>query len=61
MLRRSIKSQLREANKVGATYAIIIGDKELETNFVEVKSLENGEQEKVAIGSIINHMTSLSF
>ena len=42
-------------------YAIIIGDAELETNFVEVKSLENGEQEKIAIGSIINHMTSLSF
>ena len=61
MLRRSIKSQLREANKVGASYAIIIGDTELETNSVEVKNLENGEQEKVAIESIVNHMTSLSF
>ena len=61
MLRRSIKSQLREANKIGAKYAIIIGDKELEKNIAEVKNLENGNQEKVKIESIISHMTSLSF
>ena len=61
MLRRSIKSQLREANKIGARYAIIIGDKELEKNIAEVKNLENGNQEKVKIESIISHMTSLSF
>ena len=61
MLRRSIKSQLREANKIGAKYAIIIGDKELEKNIAEVKNLENGSQEKVKIESIISHMTSLSF
>ena len=61
MLRRSIKSQLREANKIGAKYAIIIGDKEFENKLVEVKNLKNGEQEKVAIKSIIGHMTSLSF
>ena len=61
MLRRSIKSQLREANKIGAKYAIIIGDKELEKNIAEVKNLENGNQEKVEIESIISHMTSLSF
>ena len=61
MLRRSIKSQLREANKIGAKYAIIIGDKELEKNIAEVKNLENGNQEKLKIESIISHMTSLSF
>tara|TARA_Y100001934_G_C12191947_1_gene696870 strand:+ start:1 stop:1059 length:1059 start_codon:yes stop_codon:yes gene_type:complete len=61
MLRRSVKSQLREANKIGARYAIIIGDKEFENNLVEVKNLENSKQEKIAIGSVVNHMTSLSF
>ena len=30
MLRRSMKAQLREANKMGASFAIIIGDNELE-------------------------------
>ncbi len=61
MLRRSVKSQLREANKIGARYAIIIGDKEFENNLVEVKNLENSKQEKIAIGSVVDHMTSLSF
>ena len=35
--------------------------KELEKNIAEVKNLENGNQEKVKIESIISHMTSLSF
>ena len=61
MLRRSVKAQLREANKIGARYAIIIGDKEFENNLVEVKNLENSKQEKIAIGSVVDHMTSLSF
>ena len=61
MLRRSIKSQLRDANKIGAKYAIIIGDKEFENKLVEVKNLNNGEQKTVAIKSIVSHMTSLSF
>ena len=61
LLRRSVKSQLREANKIGAKYAIIIGDKEFENKLVEVKNLENGSQEKIAIESVVDHMISLSF
>ena len=61
MLRRSMKAQLREANKMGASFAIIIGDNELEKNRVELKDLTSGEQEKISMDSIVSKLKSLSF
>ena len=61
VLRRSMKAQMREANKVGADYAIIIGDKELEVGQAEVKNLSTGDQNKVALNQLIDHMNSLPF
>ena len=61
MLRRSMKSQMREANKLGAKYVIIIGENELQQNQAELKDLTTGNQEKVDLDSIVKHMSSLSF
>ena len=59
-LRRSIKSQMREANKKGASLAIIIGDKELKDKSVQIKDLNNGQQESIPIDSIISYIKSLN-
>ena len=59
-LRRSIKSQMREANKIGASLAIIIGDKELKDKSVQIKDLNNGQQESISIDSIISYIKSLN-
>ena len=59
-LRRSIKSQMREANKIGASLAIIIGDKELKEKSVQIKDLENSQQESIPIDSIISYIQSLN-
>tara|TARA_A100001037_G_scaffold48412_2_gene40287 strand:- start:2606 stop:3865 length:1260 start_codon:yes stop_codon:yes gene_type:complete len=61
MLRRSMKAQLREANKMGASFAIIIGDNELKKNRVELKDLRSSEQEKISMDSIVSKLKSLSF
>jgi len=61
VLRRSLKAQLREANKMSVKYAIIIGDKELESNQLEVKDFSTGNQQKIALNKIVEHMNSLSF
>ena len=37
---RSPKSQMKQADKSGASYAILIGEKELEGGFVTVKDLQ---------------------
>ena len=59
-LRRSIKSQMREANKIGASLAIIIGDKELKDKSAQIKDLKNGQQESIPIDSIISYIKSLN-
>ncbi len=59
LLRRSMKAQMREANKCGATIAIIIGDKELVTGRGEVKDLSSGDQQKIDIKSLVDHINTL--
>jgi histidyl-tRNA synthetase len=59
-LRRSIKSQMREANKIGASLAIIIGDKELKDKSVQIKDLKNGQQESIPFDSIISYIQGLN-
>ena len=61
VLRRSLKAQLREANKMDVSYAIIIGDKELESNQLELKNFSTGDQQKIELNKIVDHMNSLSF
>ena len=58
-LRRSMKAQMREANKCGATIAIIIGDKELVTGRAEVKDLSSGDQQKIDIKCLVDHINTL--
>jgi histidyl-tRNA synthetase len=42
--RRSLKSQLREADRRGVAYAIIVGDSELAQDAVTVRNMSSGEQ-----------------
>ena len=58
-LRRSIKSQLRESNKLGASITIIIGEKEMEEQCVQIKDLSSGNQESVPFDSIISYIEGL--
>ena len=58
-LRRSIKSQLRESNKLGASITIIIGEKEIKEQSVQIKDLSSGNQQSVPFDSIIPYLKSL--
>ena len=58
-LRRSIKAQMREANKLGAQYAIIIGEDELKDKSVIIKDLSTSNQEKITLDSVQKYMMSL--
>ncbi|MCJ7801125.1 MAG: His/Gly/Thr/Pro-type tRNA ligase C-terminal domain-containing protein, partial [Candidatus Marinimicrobia bacterium] len=61
LLRRSLKSNLREANRSGAKIAIIIGDEESANNTVQVKNMETGEQITLIINKLIQYLTDLDF
>lgn len=51
-LRRSMKSQMREANKMGARFTVILGEEELIRNEVTIKEMDTGDQKTVEIESI---------
>ena len=45
----SLKSKLRRANKDNATYALIIGDEELKSETIIVKSLLDEDSEQIVM------------
>ena len=60
-LRRSMRSQMRDANKSNADYVMIIGDDEFNSRTIQLKDLKNGAQEKVELDKIISYFKSLTF
>ena len=58
-LRRSLKAQLRESNKLGASITIIIGEQEMEEQCAQIKDLKSGNQESVPFDSIISYIEDL--
>ena len=52
MHRRSLKSQLKEANKFNAKYVIIIGSDEIEKGEVLIKDMKSGEQKNIEVKKI---------
>ncbi len=56
--RRSMKSQMREANKHNVDYVLIIGESEVENNTVTVRPMNGGQQEVVAVADIVAKLQS---
>ena len=57
-LRRSIKSQMREANRCGARYVIIIGEDEITNESVIIKDMSTGKQLQIPNSNINNFFKS---
>lgn len=51
---KSLKAQMRAANKSGAAYAFIIGDREIEEGRYKLKNMETGEEKEIRSGEIEN-------
>ena len=60
-LRRSMRAQMREANKCGADFAIIIGEEEFVNETIQVKNLNKGTQESIKYQNLITYFKSLTF
>ena len=48
---RSLKAQMKYANKIGAKYTLIIGDSEIEAGRAQLRNMENGEQTEIELDS----------
>jgi histidyl-tRNA synthetase len=53
---RSLRSQMRQANALGAKYAVIIGGEELARGTAQVRKMEDGAQREVAREEIIGFL-----
>ena len=58
-LRRSMKAQLREANRIGAGIAVIVGETEIEAKKAQVKNLASGDQSSVSFDKLPEHLAAL--
>jgi len=57
---RSIKSQMKRADRLHAAYALILGDEELAVDAVAVKNMATGEQIRAPRAGIIDHCRALA-
>lgn len=53
---RSMKAQMKQANKLGARYAAIMGEDELAEGVVMLRDMAGSEQEKVPVAEIVNKL-----
>ena len=48
LMNRSLKAQLKYANKIGARFTMVIGESELEAGKARLKDMDSGEEQEVA-------------
>ena len=53
---RSMKAQMRSANKLGVPLVLIRGDAELESGTVMLKDMQNSTQEEVPLAEVVSHV-----
>ena len=51
---RSVKAQMKYADKLGAEYVVVIGDNEIAEGVVTLKNMKTGESESVALSQLVN-------
>lgn len=54
---RSVKAQMREANKVGAKYVVIVGESEMASRTAQVKHMKEGTQEGVEFERLTSYFS----
>jgi histidyl-tRNA synthetase len=50
---KGLKNAMKSANRSGARYALVAGERDLAENVVQLKDLESGEQTPVALDSVV--------
>jgi len=54
---RSLRSQLRQADKERFRYCLILGEDELKKGEATLKDMEGGGQESIPLGTVVEHLT----
>jgi len=57
LMGRSLKAQMKYADKIGAKYTVVLGDDEVESNKAVLKNMKTGEQKDVSLDSILDRLS----
>ena len=57
---RSVKAQMKYANKLGAKYTMVLGDSELEAGTAQLKNMESGEAQSIALDDFAQSFSNIS-
>ena len=57
---RSVKAQMKYANKIGAKFTVVMGDSELESGTVKLKNMESGEETEVSLATFESDILNIS-
>lgn len=58
---RSLKSQMKYANKIGATFTMVLGEDEIAKGKVNVKCMMDGSEEELELESFTDNFTDMEF
>jgi histidyl-tRNA synthetase len=58
-LQRSVKAQMREANKMNAKFTLFIGGDEYKEGMMNLKNMSSGEEEKISLNKIEDLLSKL--
>jgi histidyl-tRNA synthetase len=58
LMSRSLKGQMKYANKINARYTLVLGDNELAANRAKLKNMETGEETEIDITNIADELKS---
>ena len=53
---KGLKGAMKYANRSGARFAIVAGERDLAEGVVQLKDMESGEQAAVAVGDIVGEL-----
>ncbi len=56
---RSVKAQMKYADKIGAVYNVVLGDDEIANDKVRLKNMLNGEQREITLSAIEDELKNL--
>lgn len=57
---RSLKAQMKYADKIGAAYSVVLGDNELTSGKAVIKDMKTGETFECNIGDIVSSVTDIT-
>lgn len=56
LMNRSVKAQMKYADKLGATYSLVLGDNEVESNKAVLKNMLTGENKDISLDTLIERL-----